>query len=180
MKIEITGVNMSVSDRLREEVESQLSKFHRFFGDEAVTTVKVQPEQKDVKVEITLKIRRDIYRVEATAPEAKVALDAAIDNMERQIRKHKSKLKKRKHDLSYMDDYLDQLPALTEEEIQEASPEITRRKRFVIDAMDSEEAALQMELIDHDFFLYLSPKTGKVCVLYKRHDGDYGILEPEY
>lgn len=179
MKIEISGVNMSVNDRLREEVESQLSKFHRFFGDEAVTTVKVQPDQKEVKVEITLKIRRDIYRVEATAPEAKIALDAAIDNMERQIRKHKSKLKKRKHDLSYMDDYLDQLPVLPEEEA-EAAPEITRRKRFVIDAMDPEEAALQMELIDHDFFLYLSPETGKVCVLYKRHDGDYGILEPEY
>lgn len=177
MKIEITGVDMKVADSLHEKIVKKLDKFHRYFGDEATCNVKVQPEKDELRVELTLKIRRDIYRAEAIGPQAAIAIDAAVDNMESQIRKHKAKIKKRKHQFEYMTDYIADMPEHPEEE---KVPEITRRKRFIIEAMDAEEAALQMEMMDHDFHLFINPDTGRVCLVYKRRDGDYGVLEPEY
>lgn len=176
MKINLTGVDMKVADSLQEKVEKKLEKFHRFFGDETNCMVKFQPEKGNLKVELTLKIRRDLYRAEAVGPQAEIAIDAAVDTLERQIRKHKTKMKKKKHQYGYMKDYMDQL----DEEAEETAARITKHKQFAIEPMDDEEAAMQMELMGHDFHVYLSADTGKVCVLYKRRDGDYGVLEPEY
>lgn len=177
MKINLTGVDMKVADSLREKMEKKLEKFHRFFDDETNCMVKVQPVKNELKVELTLKIRRDIYRAEGIGPKAEIAIDNAVSTLEGQIRKHKTKMKKRKHKYGYMKDYMDQFDSETHEE---SEARITKHKQFAIEPMDDEEAAMQMELMGHDFHLYLSPDTGKVCVLYKRRDGDYGVLEPEY
>lgn len=178
MRIEIQGINMKITDDLKNKVENKLEKYHRFFGDDARCLVKAQPEHDKCKVELNIKVRGDLFRAEAVEQEVLTALDLASDNLGRQIRKHKSKLKKRKRDDEHLSQMLETLPDW--EEPIENAPRITRRKNFVINTMDPEEAAMQMELIDHDFFLYLSPDTGRVAVIYRRHDGDYGILEPEY
>lgn len=182
MKIEVHGVDMAVSENLRDNIEKKLSKFHRYFDDEALCTVKIEPDHKLVKLELTLKSRSNLFRVESTGADAVVTLDEAVDNMERKLRKHKSKLKKRRKEDQDLVAFLDDLASPDEDAVEEkeAAPQVIRHKRFLISPMSTEEAALQMELVDHDFFLYLNPETGKVCLLYKRADGNYGILEPEY
>ena len=176
MKIELTSQNVKLTDNLRELIEKKLAKFHRFFGDEAVWYVKIRPEHEKLLLELTLKIRRDLYRAEAVAESTESAMEAAVKKMEGQIRKHKTKLKRRKRVNDPMQLFVEELP----DEIVEEESEIVRVKRFPIEVMHPEEATLQMELMGHDFFLYLDGDSGRVCCVYKRRDGDYGVLAPEY
>ncbi|MGI6157032.1 MAG: ribosome hibernation-promoting factor, HPF/YfiA family [Saccharofermentanales bacterium] len=183
MKLDIFGLDMRINDNLKEAIEQKLSKFDRFFDEGARGEVKLQPEGIDVRAEITFKIRSHYYRAEAVAPDAMSAVQQAIDSMERQIRKQKTRMKKRKRDYSYMDAYFAQQEALAEELLDEEEEDdfnIIRKKSFKIDVMTPDEAILQMELLDHNFLLFLSGETGKVCVVYRRRDGDYGLIEPEY
>ncbi|MBP8990206.1 MAG: ribosome-associated translation inhibitor RaiA [Clostridia bacterium] len=180
MKISVYGKGMKVSDNLQRRIEEKLSKFNRFFGDEAQATVKVRPENDQKCVEVTLKINKHYYRAECLADDPYTALDEAIDVLERQIRKHKSKIEKRIHDYAYMKEYLKTESTLPEEVSDEAEPRIIKRKSFDIIPMDAEEAVLQMEMLGHNFLLYLDAETDKVCVVYKRKDGQYGLIEPNY
>ncbi len=178
MKININGKGMKVGDQLKNRIEDKLSKFDRFFGDEAVATVKVRPEKNQKCLEVTLKIGKHYYRAECTADDVFTALDQAMDVLEGQIRKHKTKIEKRIHDYAYMKEYLKSQVDLPETDEEEHY--IIRRKSFTLDPMDADEAALQMEMLGHSFLLYLDIETDKVCVVYKRHDGNYGVIEPEY
>lgn len=179
MKINVTGKDMKINDALLSKIEGKLSKFHRFFGDNAVANVKIEPyHNNEVRTEITMKIDSHYYRAETTAPEVIQAVQAAIDIMEGQIRKHKTRIKRQKQQYSYMKDYLEAAPAEETEEAQQ--PQIIRRKSFVIVPMDAEEAVLQMEMLGHDFLLFLNAETGKVALVYRRTDDNYGLIEPEY
>ena len=179
MKININGKGMKVGDQLRNRIEDKLGKFNRFFGDDAVATVKVRPEKHQKCLEVTLKIGKHYYRAECVADDVFTALDQAMDVLEGQIRKHKTKIEKRIHDYAYMKEYLKSQVDLPEED-DEQEYYIIRRKSFTIDPMDADEAALQMEMLGHSFLLYLDIETDKVCVVYKRRDGNYGVIEPEY
>lgn len=179
MKIDVYGRNMKVGQQLQSRIEEKLSKFNRFFGDEATVNVKVRAEKDDKIIEVTMKIRRHYYRAECKAADVFSALDQAVDVLEGQIRKHKTRFEKKIHDYAYMKEYLkEQAPVIEEEE--EDEPKITRRKSFEIVPMDAEEAVLQMEMLNHSFFVYLDAETGRICVVYKRNDGNYGLIEPVY
>lgn len=184
MKIVVTGKDIKIGEQLREKVEKKLSKFSRYFDDNAITTVKLRPDANNtVCAEITMKIQKHYYRAESVAQEVMTALDDAIDIMEGQIRKHKSRLEKNIRDFAYMNEYLKAADDFVDDEIEDQEdyvPDIIRRKTFLLSAMSPEEAVLQMEMLGHSFLLYLSPDTGKVCLVYKRKDGNYGLLEPEY
>ncbi len=179
MRLEIFGLNMRINDTLRTAIEQKMEKFDRFFGESARGEVKLQPEGNSVRAEVTINIRTHFYRAESAAPEAMTAVEQAIANMEGQIRKYKSRMKKRMKDYSYMDAYFEQQEAQREEPVDDEF-RIIRRKSFPIDAMTPDEATLQMELLGHSFLIFLSSETDKVCVVYKRDDGDYGLIEPEY
>lgn len=178
MRIELIGIDLKISSELKQRIESKLSKFHRFFGDDTLCTVKLQTEVGKVRVELSLRVKQHLYRAESVAFNALQALDAAVDIMEGQIRKHKTRIKRRKQQYAYLKDYLDQEAALILDE--DKGPEITRQKQFEITAMDPEEAVLQMELVSHDFYLFLNDATGKVALVYKRDDGNFGLIEPSY
>lgn len=177
MIINISGRDMKVHDRLREEVEEKLAKFHRFFDDATTANVKLQPVKEDIKAEFTLKIDKHLYRAEGVAQDVKQALQQAVDVMERQIRKHKSKIKKQRRQTEHFEKYLADIDTV---ENTEATGQITRRKAFPIVPMSAEEATLQMEMLGHDFLLFLNAETGKVALVYRRKVGDYGLIEPEY
>ena len=179
MKINIHGKGIKVGDQLQKKIEDKLGKFHRFFGDEAVANVKVRPEAELKCIEVTLKIQNHYYRAEAVAADVFSALDQAVEVMEGQIRKHKTKIEKRIHDYAYMKEYL-KTEALTPEEQEPEEPTIIKRKSFDLAPMDADEAVLQMEMLGHSFLLYLDMETDKVCVVYKRKDGNYGLIEPNY
>lgn len=181
MIIDIHGIGIKVGEGFESTVRRQMQKFDRYFGDEAHATVRFQHEHEDIRTEVTIKVRSHLYRAEAIAPEAIMSLQKAIDVMEGQIRKQKTRMKKQNRNYDYMREYIADIEAsLALDEEEEEMPIITRRKSFVIAPMDANEAVLQMELLDHTFFLFLNPDSGKVNLVYKRLDGNYGLLEPKY
>ena len=177
MKININGKGIKVGDQLQQRIEEKLSKFNRFFGEDTTANVKVRPEKDQKCIEVTLKIQKHYYRAETIAADVFTALDLAVEVLEGQIRKHKTRIEKRIHDYAYIKEYLKAQPPT---DLAADEPYIIKRKSFDISPMDPEEAVLQMEMLGHTFLLYLDMETDKVCVVYKRKDGNYGLIEPNY
>lgn len=179
MKITTQGIGIHVGQRLEEKISDKLSKFNKYFGEEAVFAIKIRPEREVKKVEITLRLQNHIYRAEAKDEEILTAVDRTVDKLESQIRRQKSRIERKLHDYSYMKDYLNDIaPENDDEEFEEKS--IIKRKTFALVPMTSDDAVLQMEMLGHSFLVYLDAETGNVCVVYKRKDGNYGLIEPTY
>ena len=173
MKITIYGKQMTVRDSLKAAVEKKLLKFDRFFGEdtEAFVTCKVR---KGVKIiEITVVYEGTTFRCEAENDTFITALDRAVEGLERQIRKNKTRLEKKVKTNAFV---------ITEEDddeyVEEGEFEI-RVKTFPFKPMSAEEAILQMNLIGHAFYAFTDADTGDVCVVYKRKEGSYGLIVPE-
>ncbi len=178
MKININGKGIKVGEQLQLRIEEKLGKFNKFFDDDTIANVKVRPEKDQKCIEITLKIQQHFYRAETIADDVFTALDQAIEVLEGQIRKHKTKIEKKIHDYAYMKEYLKAQPATSGEPEEDAR--IIKRKAFDLAPMDQDEAVLQMEMLGHSFLLFMDMDTEKVCVVYKRKDGNYGLIEPNY
>jgi putative sigma-54 modulation protein len=182
VNVRIHGRNTEVTDEIRDLALEKIEHAGRIFDD--VTDVDVEfsengnPRQADGRhrVEITSKAGSQIVRVESDAFDARAALDTASDKYERQLRKLKERLIQRSRKASHKD-----LNPLIEpvEELPDRNAVIVKRKRFELRPMSVEEAVLQMEMIGHDFFVFLDADTGRQSVLYYRHDGDLGLIEPE-
>ena len=172
MTIKIVGRKTTVKDSFRDRVEKKLAKFDKFFNDDAEAVVTVTNERDRETVEVTIRARGMYFRAEQTTTDRLDSLEAVTDALSRQIVKNKSKLEKKwKTDL---------MPAFTEEAEEvddEESYDIVRTKRFPIQPMSVEEAILQMELLGHEFFVYKDMDTENICILYKRKDGNYGVIE---
>ena len=173
MKITIYGKQMTVRDSLKTAVERKLSKFDKFFGSdtEAFVTCKVR---KGVKIiEITVNYGGTTFRCEEENETFITALDRAVEGLERQIRKNKTRLeKKMKTNAFAIDEEYD------DEYVEEGEFKI-RVKSFPFKPMTPEEAILQMNLIGHAFYAFTDADSGDVCVVYKRKEGSYGLIVPE-
>ena len=173
MKITIYGKQMTVRDSLKVAVEKKLLKFDKFFGadTEAFVTCKVR---KGVKIiEITVNYGGTTFRCEEESDTFITALDRAVEGLERQIRKNKTRLEKRvKVDAFVITEDDD------DEYVEEGDFEI-RVKSFPFKPMTPEEAILQMNLIGHAFYAFTDADSGDVCVVYKRKEGSYGLIVPE-
>ena len=173
MKITIYGKQMTVRESLKEAVEKKLSKFDKLFGEstEAFVTCKVR---KGVKIiEITVNYGGVTFRSEEENETFLTALDRAVEGLERQIRKNKTRVEKA----------IKKAPALIanyddDEYVEEDEFEI-RVKSFPFKPMTPEEAILQMNLIGHAFYAFTDSDSGDVCVVYKRKAGSYGLIVPE-
>ncbi len=172
MKITIYGKQMTVRESLKEAVEKKLGKFDKFFGEntEAFVTCKVR---KGVKIiEITVNYGGATFRSEEESETFLTALDRAVEGLERQIRKNKTRVEKMiKRGPALIEDYDD-------EYVEEEDFEI-RVKTFPFKPMTPEEAILQMNLIGHAFYAFTDSETGDTCVVYKRKAGAYGLIVPE-
>ncbi len=177
MKTVVIGKGLKPGEQLRQRAEKKLSKFDRYFGDEAEATVRLSAEGDQKCIEITIRVKGHIYRSETLAGDALEAFDRAMDLMERQIRKQKTKFEKQIRDYAYMQEYLRTLPSEEELEVEREEPHIARQKQFELIPLQPEEACLQMEMLGHNFHLFISAETGNVAVVYKRRDGNYGLLE---
>ncbi len=169
MKITYVGRHLSVPEDFKPIAESKLAKFDKFFRDEPTATVKLSAPKNRERVEVTIAAGGMFYRGEETAETFRNALDLAMEAIERQIRKNKTKLEKR-----LRENVVSEIP---EEPIDE-EPTI-RLKEFELRPMTAEEAILQMNLLGHDFFLYSNSASGEVNVVYRRNDGDYGVIIPK-
>lgn len=174
MKITITGRKVNLRDNFKERVEKKLSKFNRVFGDEAEANVTVTMEKNRQTVEVTIRHAGIVYRAENTAPEMNDALDQVADALGRQLRKNKSRLEKRMKSSALEDFSFEEMPEEEETEFR-----VVRSKHFPVKPLSTEDAILEMNLVGHQFYMFRNVETGEINVVYRRKDGDYGLLEPE-
>ena len=172
MKITIVGRKVNLRDNFKELAEKKLSKFDRIFDEDAEATVTVTVERNRQTVEITIKQRGMIYRAEETTQEMNEALDHVVAALGKQIRRNKTKLERTKkmQPVELTDTYYDE----PDEEYQ-----LVRTKRFFVKVMTPEEAILQMNVLGHEFFMFRDDVSGEINVVYRRKDGDYGLLVPD-
>ena len=174
MKITIYGKQMSVRESLKAIVEKKLAKFDKFFGDDTEAFVTCRT-RKGVKIlEITVNYDGTVFRSEEESETFITALDRACEGLERQIRKNKTRLEKRvKRGAFLIADEED------DDEYEEEREFEIRVKTFPFKPMSPEEAVLQMNLLGHSFFAFTDAEGGGVAVVYKKKDGNYGMIAQE-
>ena len=173
MKLNIRGNKMDITPTIKSYIEQKIGRLDKYLDkpEEVTANVVTRIRGKDQIVEVTIPIKKIILRGEEAHNDLYAAIDLVSDKIERQIRKNKTKIKKsnQKEVMSSFD--------LTFEEVEEETKEIVKRKEIEMKPMSEEEAILQMELVDHDFYVFKDTKTDRVCVIYKRKDNNYGIIE---
>ena len=175
MKITIVGRQMTVRDSHKAMVEEKLAKFDKFFTSGAEATVTFSRKRDKENLEVTISAANTLFRYEAEEDSFQTSLDRAVDAIERQIRKNKTRLEKRLRDTSF------EIPAPDfDDDIEEETEFHIRTKTFSIKPMSVEEAIMQMNLLGHQFFVFEDDQTGDTCVVYTRKDGDYGLIVPEH
>ncbi len=174
MKVTIIGRKVNLRDNFKELVTRKLSRFDRIFEEDAEAKTVVTLEKNRQTVEITIRSHGMIYRAESSANEMNTALDEVIDSLASQIRRNKKRLAKKIRDFDVTDGLTD-----SEKESEEESFQVVRTKHFAVKPMSVEEAILQMELLEHQFFLFRNEETAEVNVVYRRKDGGFGLLEPD-
>lgn len=176
MDIIIRGSKLEITDSMETYAKEKLSKLERYL-DETETpkaTVLVKIRGHLHKVEVTIPLRSLILRAEESQEDFYAAIDVVIDKLERQIRKNKTRIasSKRKEVKDFAYEYIAEID--DEEEEEET---VVKRKKIDLKPMSEEEAILQMELLGHSFYLYKDADTDKATVVYKRKDGNYGVIE---
>lgn len=174
MKTKYLGRFMDVTDSLKEYAEKKLAKLEWFFDDSADAQIKFTQEKGAKNIaEITINMKHMIFRAEEVSGDMYASIDKAVDKLSRQIRRHRTKLDKRLH-VPAPEVIPEEIP-----EVEEEEKKVVRVKRFSVKPMSVEDAIMQMEMLGHSFYLFENSDSGRMCVLYIRQDGDYGLLEPE-
>lgn len=175
MKIKIIAKNIELTKGLKEAAEKKLSKLEKYFNPEVVAHVTLSVQKNRQIVEVTIPFNGVTLRGQEDLEDMYASMDLVVDKLEGQIRKQKTKLQRRQigDSLRYQ-----VITDLDNEETEE--PKVVKTKRFSIKPMSVDEAILQMELLGHSFFVFEDSDNDDVCVLYKRKDGNYGLIEPEY
>lgn len=178
MKIILSGKNLDITEPLRNQVEKKVSKLDKFFTGEVEAQVTLSVEGYRHIVEVTIPYDGVVIRGEESTNDMYTSIDMVLDKLERQIRKHRTKLGRRIRTGAFKNNVPTFTPDIPFEDEEEG--QIVRTKRFPLKPMNEEEAALQMELLGHDFFVFTNSNSEEVNVIYKRKDGNYGLIEPEY
>jgi putative sigma-54 modulation protein len=180
--VRVHGKNFQISTDLKSLADEKIGRAGRIFDDGGTADVEFEERTNPrisngrYRVEITSRAAGHTVRVEATGHDDRAALDIAVDKFERQLRRLKERLvqRSRKASNKHLNDAVP-----VSDDTEEEGPRIVRTKRFAMRPMLPEEAALQMEMLEHDFFFFLNAETGVHCVLYHRRDGELGLIEPE-
>ncbi|MBN2795226.1 MAG: ribosome-associated translation inhibitor RaiA [Clostridia bacterium] len=174
MRITVSGKNINVRESLKEYIEGKMSKFDKYFTTDIDVKVTLSVEKDRHKVEITMPLKQGVtFRAEETSDDMYSSVDMVMDKLTKQMRKHKTKIEKRYH--KHESIRASQIPDY-EGDFDEKK--IVRTKSFPIKPMDPEEAVLQMEMLNHDFYVFMNGETEEVNVVYIRKDGNYGLIEP--
>ncbi len=176
MRITITGKNIELTDGLKEAVEDRLSKLEKYFTPETEAHVTLSVEKERQKIEVTIPVKGSVIRAEQVSNDMYVSIEVVEETIERQLKKYRNKIvtKQQSAEKFFAQEYLEK-DAEDDDEIR-----IIRTKRFGIKPMYPEDACVQMELLGHDFFVFLNAETEEVNVVYKRKGNTYGLIEPEF
>lgn len=175
MKLIITGKNFSVSEQLNNTIESKFGRLEKYFSGEIEVYVTLEVEKSRHSIEVTIPVRGTILRAEETTNDMYSSIDNVIDKLSMQIAKYKTKLQKKYKEHSEF-----RFDQISDEYSEDNEKKVVKSKKFDIKPMNIEEAIMQMELLGHNFFVYINAETDSVNVLYKRNDNQYGLLEPNY
>ena len=172
MKFQFVGKNIDITESMKNYIQKKIEKLNKYliFNDDVIARIVARTYQTSQKVEITIPEKFGILRAEVKNKDFYAAVDIAIDKLEKQIRRQKTRLEKR---------HKDSLTKTLLEEIstkEETSLEF-RTKVVSAAVMDAEEAVMQMELSEHDFFAFTNSDNGKISIVYRRYNSGYGILE---
>ena len=177
MKVQIYGKNITVTPAIAEKIEKKLNLLNKYFiiaeEDTANVVVRVYPNKQ--KIEVTIPTKYAVLRAEVVHDDLYAAIDLAVDKLEDQIRRQKTRLE-RKNKTKLAAAFID--PELLGEEYNE-NDEVVRTKTIEPDMMDLDEAIMRMEMLGHSFFIYRDDETREIAVVYKRNDGGYGLIETE-
>lgn len=177
MKYVITGRNIEVTEGLKAAVYEKIGKLERYFTEDTEVHVTLSVEKERQKIEITIPVKGSIIRSEQTSNDMYVSIDLVEEIIERQLKRYKNKIVDKQQAsgaLNFSQEYLDK-DYDDDEEIK-----IFRTKRFGIKPMYPEDACVQMDLLGHNFFVFLNAETDEVNVVYKRKGNTYGLIEPEF
>lgn len=176
MNLNFAGKNVEVTQALRDVTDKKLSKLDKYFQRDIVGNVTFSTEKNRKIIEVTINLPGTILRAEESSDDMYASIDRTVDILERQIRKYKTRLQKRyQNSETIRFENVVPLPVVDEEE----KPSLVKRKKFTLKPMSSEEAILQMELLRHNFFVYQDAESEDISVVYKRKDGNYGLIQPE-
>ena len=175
MEILIRGDKVDATKAISDYAKEKLSKLDKYIdnAEKVKATIFMKIRNHSQKVEVTIPLKKLILRAEEEREDVYAAIDVVVDKIERQIRKNKTKLAKRNKDVKEI--VLD----VIEESDDEDSSKIVKRKKIDVKPMSEEEALIQMELLGHNFYLFKDSNTLKPTLVYKRTDGDYGIIETD-
>lgn len=174
MRISINGKNIEVSDYLRDLVTKKVSKLDKYFPEDTEAHVLLAVERNRHIVEVTIPYSGGIIRGEEVSGDMYASIDTVLAKVEKQITRHRTKLEKTLRADAFAEaDYVDY------DDDEDEAGSVVKVKRFSIKPMDIEEAVLQMELLGHSFYVFENADDGLVNVVYKRKDGNYGLIEPD-
>ncbi len=176
MRIQITGKNIELTDGLKAAVEDKLGKLEKYFTPETEVIVTLSVEKERQKVEVTIPAKGNYIRSEQVSNDMYVSIDLVEEVIERQLKKYRTKLVTKQQNVTsvFKQEFIDE-KSEEDEEIK-----IIRSKKFDMKPMYPEDACVQMELLGHDFFVFINAETESVNVVYRRKGNTYGLIEPEY
>lgn len=170
---QLIGRNIEITDAMRSYAEDKLHRLDRFFDQIVDARVVMSYDERvggePARVEVQVNVPNGIVRAEERGADTYAAVDLVVDKLERQLKRFKQRLRDKRTDVP---------PAPPAEEPEALPPAIVRTKRYVLRPMSPEDAAIEMEALGHDFYLFRNVDTDLISVIYLRHDGDYGLIEP--
>ncbi len=170
MQVSVRGKNVEVTDALRDYVFKKLKKLDRYFDGAGETHTTLSLEKDQHRVEVTIGFNGLLLRGEEQSPDMYASIDLVVEKLEKQVDKYRTKIARRIRTGTVV------LPVV--EEVSE-SPKVVRNKRFPMKPMHVDEAILQMNLLGHDFYVFTNAESELVNVVYRRRDGNYGLIEPQ-
>ena len=178
MQITVTGRHFEITDPLRQHIKSKISKLDRYIGGITDVHVVLSVEKHRHIAEINLQINGNPIRGLEETHDMYLSVDTVIDKIERQIKRYKDKETTRKGRVAVKGS--DIIDAEAVEKKDNTTPKVIRSKRMAVKPMSVDEAAMQMGLSNDDFLAFLNSETNQINVMYKRRDGNYGLIEPEF
>jgi putative sigma-54 modulation protein len=176
MKYIVSGKNIDVTEALKNKAINKLNKLAKFFNPDTDAHITMSVEKNRKIVEVTILFNGSVLRAEVANEDMYAAIDKAVDIIERQIRRNKTRLEKKLYEGAFVPANF----AINEKIEEEQEFNVVRTKKFAIKPMPIDEAILQMNLLGHEFYMFSNADTNQVNVVYKRREGNYGLIEPEF
>lgn len=186
MQLTITGKNIEINDTLRNYVEKKIGRLDRYLPNILDGRVELEKDEgaraaEDRQVaQVTLRTKSAVLRAEESSNDIFASIDAVVDKMQRQADRYKNKRRSKRIDEQLQAEAATAvLEDIEDDEETDEQPTVSRVKRFQMIPMDEEEAILQMDLLGHDFYVFYNVNQNQINVLYRRRNGQYGLIQPE-